>query len=292
MPSTVTTRVERLRPAFARITVALVAVGVTAAGCSAKSKPSAAREASTTTTTVAPASATTTSSAPTTTTTPKPLFPSIVVEAMAQFVPLPAGAEAPARLPPFTGYVTAQTGGLGGEANTTLIATPRPVAVNSPELSSSGGSELASFSTTPTASVSNAQSSLARQKSQSIAACGGPSQTVSLSNGVQATTCPSLDGATVNWLSAGWQFQVLTLDGTNPSTAEASQIARTIAASGLPSSAGGGIVTVEVPANASVGTLDTAALAWTLGADFFQVRSTDNPTDAIEVAAAMRPYPR
>ncbi len=237
---------------------------------------------------------TTTSSAPTTTTTttaPRPVFPSIVVEAMAQFVPRPAGAEAPIRLPPFTGYVTAQTGGLGGEANTTLIATPKPVAVNSPELSPSGGSELASFSTTPTASVSNAQSSLARQKSQSIAACGGPSQTVSLSDGAQATTCPTLDGATVNWHSAGWQIQVLTLNGTNPSTAEASQIAQTIAASGLPSSAGGGIVTVEVPANPSVGTLDTAALAWALGADFYQVRSTDNPTDAIDVAAAMRQYP-
>lgn len=210
---------------------------------------------------------------------------------MAQFVPLPAGAEAPVRLPPFPGYVTAQTGGLGGEANTTLIATPKPVPVNNPDLSSSGGSELASFSTTPTASVSNAQSSLARQKSQSIAACGGASQTVSLSNGVQATTCPTLDGAAVNWLSGGWQFQVLTLSGTSPSVSEASQVAATIAATGLPENAGGGIVTVEVPANPSVGTSDTAALAWTLGADYYQVRSTDNPTDAIDVAAAMRPYP-
>jgi hypothetical protein len=226
-----------------------------------------------------------------TTSAPPPPFPSVVVQAMAQFSPLPSGAEAPIRLPQFSGFATAQTGGLGGQDNVTLIATPAPVPINSAQLNSSGGTEIAAFSTTPTASVSNAQSALTQAKSQSIEACGGPSQPETLGGGTQATTCPTLDGAAIDWSYQGWQVQVLTLNGTNPSVDEANQVASALSASGVPGGDGGGILSVQVPGSSSAGTSDTAALEWTVGPDVYQVRSSDSPVDAVQVAAAMRPFP-
>jgi hypothetical protein len=211
---------------------------------------------------------------------------------MAQFDPLPADAEAPIQLPAVHGYLTAQTGGLGGQANVTLITTAQPVPVNSPALSASQGTELASFSTTPTASASNAQSSLSQQRSQSIAACGGAPQPVAIGSGIQATSCPTLDGAAIDWQVDGWTIQVVTLSGTSPSQSEASSIQSALISNGLPTNDGGGFVTVEVPANPSVGESDTAALEWVSGAGLYGVRSSDDPVGAIEVASAMRPYPQ
>jgi hypothetical protein len=210
---------------------------------------------------------------------------------MSQFNPLPAGARAPLRLPSTSGYVTAQTGGLGGQDNVTLISTPTPVPVNSPQLSGSQGTELASFSITPTASVADARSSLTQSTGQSIDSCGGAAQPVTLSDGTAATTCPTLDGASVNWSFEEWKVQVVTLSGTSPSLTEASAVASELTSVGLPESDVGGFVSVVVPASASVGGADTAALEWTTGPDEYQVRSSDNPKAAIEVASAMVPYP-
>lgn len=219
-------------------------------------------------------------------------FPAVIVQAMAQFSPLPAGAEAPIHLPVVTGYVTAQTGGLGGQDNVTLVATSTPMPVNSPQLASANaGREIASFSTTPTASTANASTALSQARSQSIASCGGPSSPVTLSTGTPATTCPTLDGAAVNWSIGPWQVQVMTLDGTTPSTAEAGHVDALLHSTGLPASDAGGIVSVVVPGKPSAGSADTAALEWTRGADVYQVRSSDDPDSAIAVAAAMRPYP-
>ena len=247
----------------------------------------------TTTTTVAPAPTSTGAAAPATsgpTTTAGPSFPAVVVQAMGVFQPLPAGAEAPIRLPQEQGYVTAQTGGLGGQDNVTLVVTPQPVPVDSPELSTAQTKELASFATTPTASASTAQSQLAQQKNLAVAACGGASSPVTLADGTPAAGCPTLDGAAITWQHAGWTVQVVTLSGQSPSTAEASQIEATLAAAPLPAGAGG-FVSVQVPANASVGSSTTAAVEWAAGADDYQVRSTDDPVGALEVASAMRPYP-
>ena len=225
------------------------------------------------------------------TTTAAPAFPAVVVQAMAQFQPLPAGAEAPLRLPPVQGYLTAQTGGIGGQDNVTLVVTSQPVPVNSPNLSSSQTRELASFATTPTSSESGAEAQLSQQKSLAIASCAGPSQAVSLTDGTQATSCPTLNGAALTWQHAGWAVQVVTLSGQAPPTSEASQIEATLAGAPLPAGGTGGFVSVQVPANASVGPSTTAAVEWTTGADDYQVRSSDDPVGALEVASAMRPYP-
>ena len=230
-----------------------------------------------------------TTAAPATTTAPT--FPAVVVQAMAQFQPLPAGAEAPIRLPQEQGYVTAQTGGIGGQANVTLVVASQPVPVNSPNLSSSQTKELASFATTPTASTANAQGQLAQQKNLAVAPCGGASQPVTLADGTQATSCPTLNGAALTWQHAGWAVQVVTLSGQSPSTTEASQIEATLVAAPLPAAGAGGFVSIQVPANASVGPSTTAAVEWAIGADDYQVRSSDDPVGALEVASAMRPYP-
>lgn len=238
-----------------------------------------------------PTTEVTTSSTTTPTTTTAPAFPQVVVDAMAQFVPLPAGARAPIRLPAVTGYLTAQTGGLGGQDNVTLVITPQPVPVNSPTLQSSHTTELASFATTLTTSSANAHAQIVQQQSQTIASCGGASSQAALGDGTVATSCPTLDGAALTWQRAGWTIQVIDFSGTAPPTAEATQVESTLSGTGLPMADGGGFVSVQVPANASVGTSTTIAVLWSVGADDYQVRSSDDPIAAIEVAAAMRPYP-
>ncbi len=264
----------------------VVLLGLVVAACSAATSHGARHEATSTSATSAPTT-TATSVVPVTNTA---TFPVVIVQAMAQFSPLPAGARAPVRLPSVQGYITAQTVGLAGEDNVTLIATSQPEPVNSPALSSANaGREVASFKTTPTASPSNAQANLAQQKSNAIVACGGPSSPLRLANGTAATTCPTLDGAAIDWSVGPWAVQVLTLDGTTPSTAEADHLVGELGS--LPASDVGGIVSVVVPGNPSAGTADTAALAWTVGADAYQVRSSDDPDSAVFVADAMRPYP-
>jgi hypothetical protein len=264
-----------------------------AAGCS--THPSAARLAPKATSTTAdpPSTKTTTTTAvtaPPTTLTTVPSFPPVVVQAMAQFTPLPTGAEAPVRIPSVPGYLTAETGGLGGQDNVTLIATAEPVPVNSPSLSgAAAGREVASFATTPTASASTASAALTQGKNESIDSCQGPSQSVSLAGGEQATSCPTLDGAALTWSAGTWEVQVVTLDGTTPSTAEAGMVDAELSSSVLPAATG--YVSVVVPGSPSAGSADTAALEWTGGADVYQVRSSEDPASAIAVAAAMDPYP-
>jgi len=261
-------------------------LGLIVTGCSSSHAAAGSHHAGTTTPTAAQVSASGSS------TTSGAGFPALVVAAMAEFNPVAAGAQAPHTLPQVSGYLTAETSGLGGQDNVTLIATATPVPVDSPSLSSSSaGREVASFSTTPTASAANAQSQMAQARGQAIASCGGPSHPVTLSGGVAATTCPTLDGAAIDWSDGAWAVQVLTLDGTTPSTAEADTLAARLAGDGLPTSDGGGIVTAVVPGNPSAGSSDTAALEWAKGADVYQVRSSDDPTSALAVAAAMRPYP-
>jgi len=275
-----------------KLQVAILLLCLIASGCSTGKSNSATRHPlprSTTTSPPTTSTVVTTTAAPTT--SPAPTFPSVVSQAMAQFVPLPAGAEAPIRLPQVSGYLTAETGGLGGQDNVTLIVTSSPVPVNSPTLTSSGGTELAAFTNIATASDSNADSQLAQAKSQSIDSCGGASQALTLADGTAATSCPTLDGEAVNWTFDGWTVQVVTLSGSTPSVGEADQADSTLHSAGVPTSSGAGIVSVVVPANSSVGQSDTSALEWVLGPNVYQVHSSDNPVAAIDVAAQMRPYP-
>lgn len=204
---------------------------------------------------------------------------------------MPAGAEAPVRLPAETGYISAETGGIGGQDNVTLVVASQPYPVNSPQLSASNSHELASFATTPTSSSAAAQAELAQDEKQSIDGCQGPSTPLTLSGGVAATTCPTVSGQAIDWRAGTWTVQVVTLGGSTPSTNEADHLAAELAPSALPASDVGGVVSVVVPANASVGSSPTADLEWTAGADLYQVRTTDDPDGAIAVAGAMRPYP-
>ncbi len=210
---------------------------------------------------------------------------------MAQFTPLPAGARAPVRLPAESGYFSAQTGGIGGQDNVTLVVASQAYPVNSPQLSASNSREVASFATTPTSSSTSAQGGLTQDEKQSIDGCQGPSTSVTLTGGVPATTCPTVSGAAVNWRAGTWVVQVVTLGGSSPSTTEADHVAALLAAGSLPASDVGGMVSVVVPANSSTGTSDTADLEWTVGAALYQVRSSDDPDAAIAVAGAMTPYP-
>jgi hypothetical protein len=273
---------------------ALALLGVVVAGCSVGT-PSARPAHSTKTsrvkaTTTLPPTTTTTLPPATTTTTAAP-FPSLIVQAMAQFNPVPPGAEAPGTLPSVSGYLTAQTGGLGGEDNVTLIATAQPIPVNSPALSSAGaGQEVASFSTTPTASATTATAALTQAKSQSIDGCQGGSQAVTLAGGTAATSCPTLDGAALNWDLGSWTVQVVNLSGTTPATTQADAVASALAGAHLPG-ATAGLISVVVPSSPAAGTSDTADLEWTTGADLYDVRSTTSPNSAISLATAMRSYP-
>ena len=244
----------------------------------------------------APPPATTTTTVEITTTTAAG-FPSVIVQAMREFSSIPVGARAPATLPATAGFVTAETGGLGGQVNVTLIATTSPMAVGSPALTSSGaGRELASFSTTPTASTSNAATELAGDRARTQASCQGATAPLSLADGTAGSTCSTIQGEVVDWMLGSWAVQVLSLSGQSPPTDEANRLEAQVGRAApptteLPASDAGGILSVVVPGTASAGSTDTAALEWTVGADLYQVRSGDDPGAALEVAAAMRPYP-
>jgi len=298
-PKTIGPKAVDLKPVgpkkVGRVVAGLVPLALVSAACSGGLP----RHADAPTTTSPPTSssiAPTTTSSVTTTTAPAG-FPSVIVQAMAEFSPLPAGARAPIRLPATTGDITAETAGLGGEANVTLIATTSPVTVDSPALASGAGTELASFSTTPTASESNATTEVSGDRSRSQASCQGTANATALSDGTAAGTCSTAQGEALDWMAGSWSVQVLALDGASPPMAEADHIESLIGAAGpattaLPSSGGGGaILSVVVPGGASAGSADTAALEWSVDADVYLVRSSDDPDAALAVAAAMRPYP-
>jgi hypothetical protein len=210
----------------------------------------------------------------------------VVVAAMRQFVPLPAGAEAPDVLPVPERSVTAQASGLGGVDTVTLSTTP----------TSGGGStgaivELASFTTTATASPADAASALATERSRSVDGCAGPVRAAVVPGTSGATTCPTVDGDALTWHMAGWTVQVVDLAGSHSPTALAAAVAAVLRHDGLPSTTTPGFVSVVTPSNPSVGTATTADLAWRVGASLHEVRSQDDPDAAIAVAAAMVPYP-
>lgn len=212
---------------------------------------------------------------------------------MAQFSPLPEGAEAPIRLPVTPGPVSAQASGLGGSDTVSLfvgVGSSGPGIVGG-EQSSGGSQELASFTTTATTSDAAAGSAMTSARQRAIDGCTGSSQPITLSDGTTATTCPTVDGAAINWRFDGWSVQVVTLGGGSPSSLAASTVDGDLRSDGLPAGDGPGFVSVVVPANASVGDAQTAEVAWRAGADDYDVRSQDDPAAALAIAAAMRPYP-
>ncbi|MHB8439247.1 MAG: hypothetical protein ACYDD4_08810 [Acidimicrobiales bacterium] len=228
-------------------------------------------------------------------TTPAVKFPAVVVQAMAEFGTLPAGAEAPGSVPSVTGtgFVTAQTSGLAGVDNVTLIDAPTPTTVDSPALSATGaGRELGSYSTTATSSPAAAGAAIAQARGEAVLDCAGSTTSVVVPGlSSAATGCPTIEGEAIDVTVGTWTIQVLTLNGSSPSTAEASALAEKLTASGFPGPSVAGLVSVVVPANASAGNADTANIEWIEGADLYQVRSSDDPSAALDIALAMRPYP-
>lgn len=185
--------------------------------------------------------------------------------------------------------MTAQAGGLAGVDTVTLYA---PGTTSGGRGGTAGGlRELASFTTTATASPAASAAAQRQAAERSIDACAGGSRPLRLADGTTATTCPTVDGAAVDWAHAGWTVQVVTLDGTTPATGAATLVDDLLRSGGLPPGASGGFVSVVVPGNPSAGTADTADVQWSSGADEYTVRTQDDPSAALAVAAAMRPYP-
>ena len=250
----------------------------------------------------APTTGTPTTGTPTTTppgtstttglgTTPAPApFPAIVNQAMEALQPPASGMEAPATLPATTaGAISAEaTKSLDGSYSVTLIATPKPEGVNSPELGPAAAnlsSDLGTFSTTPVDSAQAAASYLA----SALTGCAGPPKPLHLP-GTDATACNTAQGPAVDWGAGAWKVQVLDQGGTAAPLPQAADLSAWLAGHDLPP-ATQGVVTVTVPGGPQAGTAVTSAVIWYVGHDVYQVSAPGRELAALDLAGAMKPWP-
>jgi hypothetical protein len=252
----------------------------------------------TTTTTAQPVTtASSTTRAPTTTAAPTQSspshFPAVVNEAMEALQPPPAGMEAPVKLPAVPAAISAEaTKGLDGSYSVTLVATPTPLPVNSPQLAPAAAkpsSELGTFSTTPVASVAAAASYLASTAREDLATCAGQKTPLSLA-GTMATTCATAEGPAVNWAIGAWKVQVLDDGGTSVPAEVASAVASYLRSNALPSAAEG-LVSVAVPGSPAAGMSTTSVVVWYTARDVYQVSAPGDALAALRLASSMRPWP-
>jgi hypothetical protein len=249
-----------------------------------------------TTTTSSTTKAVTTTAATTTTapTQPSPShFPSVVNEAMEALQPPPAGMEAPVKLPAAPAAISAEaTKGLDGSYSVTLVATPTPLPVNSPQLAPAAAkpsSELGTFSTTPVASVAAAASYLASTAREDLATCAGQKTPLSLA-GTMATTCATAQGPAVNWTIGVWKVQVLDDGGASAPVEVASAVASYLRSNALPPAAEG-LVSVAVPGSPDAGMSTTSIVVWYTARDVYQVSAPGDALAALRLASSMRPWP-
>ena len=251
--------------------------------------PTTTSSTSTTSSTTTTAASTTTTSSTSTTTAPS-RFPPIVNQAMEALQPPPSGMEAPATLPATTaGAISAEANkSLDGSYSVTLIATPKPEPVNSPDLgpaAANPSSDLGTFSTTPVDSTKAAASYLG----SALTGCAGPQKPLSLP-GTAATTCSTAQGPAVGWNTGTWKVQVLDQGGTATPTPQAAKLASWLAGHRLPQ-ATQGVVTVTVPGGPQAGTAVTSAVIWYAGHDVYQVSAPGRELAALDLAAAMEHWP-
>ena len=211
---------------------------------------------------------------------------------MKTFDPLPPGAEAPATIPPAPAAVSAEATGLGGTDSVTLIATAVPEPVNSPEVAKAAAgtsSELGQFSTTATSSAAAAVSHVTTQANLLISTCSGHATAVALP-GRRATSCPSGQGPVVTFRAGAWEVQVQDFEGSTTPKAAATAIASWLATHQFPP-ASKGLASVTLPGDAAAGPQATTELAWSAGADDYQVSGRGNYLAVLELSTDMRPWP-
>jgi len=201
--------------------------------------------------------------------------------------------EAPASLPSTSAAISAEaTKGLDGSYSVTLIATPTPLPVNSPDLGSAAAkasSQLGTFSTTPVSSTSAAASYVKSTAGEDLAACTGPKSSEDLA-GTTVTSCDSAEGPALSWTAGAWQVQLVDEGGTAPPSAAASSVAAWLASHTLPSTPEG-LVSVSVPGSPAAGPSVTSVVVWYSNRDVYQVSAPGNELTALRLAASMKPWP-
>jgi hypothetical protein len=240
------------------------------------------------TTSPPPSNATATTEA----TAPPTRFPAVVNEVMETVAPRPPGLEAPATLPATAGAISAETSGLGGTYSVTLIATAKPVPVNSPELAAAAAnpaSDLGTFSTTPTSSLAAAAAYLRTSSGQYISACAGAAASIRLP-GTLARGCATAEGEALTWRDGPWQVQVSLVGGSRPPYGPAEALAAWLGRHQLPV-ASAGVVSVSVPGAPEAGTTTSSLAIWQAGKDVYQASAPGGVLRALELAASMLPWP-
>lgn len=221
-----------------------------------------------------------TTTAPAPTTVPAPAFNPVVAAAMRTFGAAP-GLEAPAAVPPVPAALSAQATDLGGTDTVDLVATPAPLPVNDPALQAGGGTDVGTFSSTPT-TASAATAEVTGAEGSALDPCAGAQSSVAIAGAPGAITCLTAMGQAVDWTDGTWKVQVVSgAPGAAPATL-AGQLAAWAAAHGLPA-AGAGLLTAT--------TGGATTLRWAGARGVYQTRSTLTPTTACDLAAAMRPWP-
>jgi hypothetical protein len=198
--------------------------------------------------------------------------------------------EAPAALPttPAAAISAEANKSLDGSYSVTLIATPKPEPVNSPDLgpaAANPSSDLGTFSTTPVDTTQAAVSYLG----SALTGCAGPQKSLSLT-GTTATICSTAQGPAVGWSTGTWKVQVLNQGGTATPTPQAAKLASWLAGHSLPQ-ATQGVITVTVAGGAQAGTAVTSAVIWYVGHDVYQVSAPGSELGALDLAASMEPWP-
>lgn len=207
--------------------------------------------------------------------------------------PRPPGLEAPDALPAAPGYVSAEATGLGGTYSVTLVATDKPVPVNSPQLAAVAArqsSDLGSFSTIPASSPAVAAEHVQGSQSSGLAPCAGPSSAATVPGATGATSCPTPQGVALNWHSAQWRVQVDGVGGAKAPVTTAATVAGWLVSHSLPA-ATGGVVSVSVPESSEAGSTTSTELMWYRGSDVYQVTALRDELAALDMAASMRPWP-
>ncbi len=266
-----------------------IAVTTTSAGPTTTTPATSTSPAKSTTTTTAG----TTTAGTTTSTVPHPPFAPVVDQAMQTIRPRPPGLEAPDALPGAPAYVSAEATGLGGTYSVTLVATDKPVPVNSPQLAAVAAkqsSDLGSFSTIPASSPAVAAEHVQSSQSNGLAPCTGASTVATVPGARGASSCPTPQGVALNWHSAQWLVQVGGVGGAKAPLTTAAAVAGWLASHSLPA-ATGGVVSVSVPESSQAGSTSSTEVMWYLGSDVYEVTALRDELAALDMAASMRPWP-
>ena len=285
------------------VTLLLAAVA-TLAGCS-NSRPAAHSESTTTTvqsTTPPPAN-----SGSSTSSTTAPAFPAVVVAALKAVgstrPPLIAPRVIP--LPPSVTALSATTSTTADSWSVDLYATPSPLAVNDPVLSTtpygpSGPNHFGSFGASKSASDSAADAALRTEASNLDHDCRSQLSPVSLGDGITAQSCANGTGTTYIWTEGNWHIGVDTSNSNGPADTQlASQIVSFLHTAFLPAPSTVGVIAATAtggpqttgPSSTVPGTAATAVTVnWAVGAITLHFADDLNALDGLKMAVSEASY--